>query len=226
MKLFRFGALGRGEAGRDPARRRARRRLGRSARTGTSGSSARRSGAAGGRGRAPTTRASAPRVPAGARARRRRSRARASWCASASTTATTPRETGAAIPGGAGRVPEGHQRAGRGPSDDLAVMPARQREDRLGGRAGGGDRQARQLRRRRRTRWSTSPGFALHNDYSERAFQMERGGQWTKGKSADGFAPFGPFARHRRRVAQLRRVAACGSKVNGAAQAGQQHRRT
>jgi 2,4-didehydro-3-deoxy-L-rhamnonate hydrolase len=36
-------------------------------------------------------------------------------------------------------------------------------------------------------------GFALHNDYSERAFQQERGGQWTKGKSADTFAPFGPF---------------------------------
>ena len=36
-------------------------------------------------------------------------------------------------------------------------------------------------------------GFALHNDYSERAFQIERGGQWSKGKSADSFAPFGPF---------------------------------
>lgn len=35
-------------------------------------------------------------------------------------------------------------------------------------------------------------GFVLHNDYSERAFQKERGGQWTKGKSADGFAPLGP----------------------------------
>jgi len=36
-------------------------------------------------------------------------------------------------------------------------------------------------------------GFALHNDYSEREYQIERGGQWTKGKSADGFASFGPF---------------------------------
>jgi 2-keto-4-pentenoate hydratase/2-oxohepta-3-ene-1,7-dioic acid hydratase in catechol pathway len=36
-------------------------------------------------------------------------------------------------------------------------------------------------------------GFVLHNDYSERAFQLERHGQWTKGKSADGFAPLGPF---------------------------------
>lgn len=36
-------------------------------------------------------------------------------------------------------------------------------------------------------------GFALHNDYSERYFQLERGGQWVKGKSCDTFAPFGPF---------------------------------
>jgi 2-keto-4-pentenoate hydratase/2-oxohepta-3-ene-1,7-dioic acid hydratase in catechol pathway len=36
-------------------------------------------------------------------------------------------------------------------------------------------------------------GFALMNDYSEREYQNERGGQWTKGKSADGFASFGPF---------------------------------
>lgn len=36
-------------------------------------------------------------------------------------------------------------------------------------------------------------GYALHNDYSERAFQLERGGQWVKGKSCDNFAPLGPF---------------------------------
>ena len=36
-------------------------------------------------------------------------------------------------------------------------------------------------------------GFTLHNDYSERSFQKERGGQWVKGKSADTFAPLGPF---------------------------------
>jgi 2-keto-4-pentenoate hydratase/2-oxohepta-3-ene-1,7-dioic acid hydratase in catechol pathway len=33
----------------------------------------------------------------------------------------------------------------------------------------------------------------LHNDYSEREFQLERGGQWVKGKSCDTFAPLGPF---------------------------------
>jgi 2-keto-4-pentenoate hydratase/2-oxohepta-3-ene-1,7-dioic acid hydratase in catechol pathway len=36
-------------------------------------------------------------------------------------------------------------------------------------------------------------GYCLHNDYSERAFQMEHGGQWVKGKSCDSFAPLGPF---------------------------------
>ncbi len=36
-------------------------------------------------------------------------------------------------------------------------------------------------------------GYALHNDYSEREFQLERSGQWVKGKSNDTFAPLGPF---------------------------------
>jgi 2-keto-4-pentenoate hydratase/2-oxohepta-3-ene-1,7-dioic acid hydratase in catechol pathway len=36
-------------------------------------------------------------------------------------------------------------------------------------------------------------GYTLHNDYSERCFQLERGGQWVKGKSCDTFAPIGPF---------------------------------
>ena len=36
-------------------------------------------------------------------------------------------------------------------------------------------------------------GYVLHNDYSERAFQLERGTQWSKGKSCDTFAPLGPF---------------------------------
>lgn len=36
-------------------------------------------------------------------------------------------------------------------------------------------------------------GYCVHNDYSERAFQLERGGQWVKGKSCDTFAPMGPY---------------------------------
>jgi 2,4-diketo-3-deoxy-L-fuconate hydrolase len=36
-------------------------------------------------------------------------------------------------------------------------------------------------------------GYCVHNDYSERAWQLERGGQWVKGKSADTYAPLGPW---------------------------------
>ena len=36
-------------------------------------------------------------------------------------------------------------------------------------------------------------GYCLHNDVSEREFQLERGGQWVKGKSCDTFAPVGPW---------------------------------
>ena len=36
-------------------------------------------------------------------------------------------------------------------------------------------------------------GYVLHNDVSEREFQIERSGQWVKGKSCDSFAPIGPF---------------------------------
>jgi 2-keto-4-pentenoate hydratase/2-oxohepta-3-ene-1,7-dioic acid hydratase in catechol pathway len=36
-------------------------------------------------------------------------------------------------------------------------------------------------------------GYCLHNDYSEREYQLERGGTWDKGKNCDTFAPIGPF---------------------------------
>ncbi|RYY21387.1 MAG: FAA hydrolase family protein [Cytophagaceae bacterium] len=36
-------------------------------------------------------------------------------------------------------------------------------------------------------------GYVLHNDVSEREFQLERGGTWDKGKGCDTFAPMGPF---------------------------------
>ncbi len=36
-------------------------------------------------------------------------------------------------------------------------------------------------------------GYMVHNDVSERAFQIEQGGQWIKGKSCDTFAPLGPW---------------------------------
>ncbi|WP_114747856.1 fumarylacetoacetate hydrolase family protein [Pleomorphovibrio marinus] len=36
-------------------------------------------------------------------------------------------------------------------------------------------------------------GYVLHNDVSERDWQLKHGGQWVKGKSADTFAPLGPY---------------------------------
>ena len=36
-------------------------------------------------------------------------------------------------------------------------------------------------------------GYCVANDVSERAFQLERGGQWSKGKSCDNFLPLGPW---------------------------------
>ncbi len=57
-------------------------------------------------------------------------------------------------------------------------------------------------------------GFALHNDYSERAFQLERGGQWVKGKSCDTFAPLGPFLVPKEEVADFQNLN-LWLKVNG-----------
>ncbi len=44
-------------------------------------------------------------------------------------------------------------------------------------------------------------GYCLINDVSERAFQTERQGQWTKGKSADTFGPIGPWLATRDEIA-------------------------
>jgi 2-keto-4-pentenoate hydratase/2-oxohepta-3-ene-1,7-dioic acid hydratase in catechol pathway len=57
-------------------------------------------------------------------------------------------------------------------------------------------------------------GYALHNDYSERAFQLERGGQWVKGKSCDRFAPLGPYLATADEVGDPQRLA-LWLKVNG-----------
>jgi 2-keto-4-pentenoate hydratase/2-oxohepta-3-ene-1,7-dioic acid hydratase in catechol pathway len=57
-------------------------------------------------------------------------------------------------------------------------------------------------------------GYALHNDYSERGFQLDRGGQWVKGKSADTFAPLGPFLATRDEIPEPQRLA-MWLKVNG-----------
>ena len=57
-------------------------------------------------------------------------------------------------------------------------------------------------------------GFALHNDYSERTFQLERGGQWVKGKSADTFAPLGPFLATKDEIPKFNQLG-MWLKVNG-----------
>ena len=46
-------------------------------------------------------------------------------------------------------------------------------------------------------------GYCLHNDLSEREFQLERNGQWVKGKSCDTFAPFGPFLATQDEIADI-----------------------
>jgi len=46
-------------------------------------------------------------------------------------------------------------------------------------------------------------GYCLHNDLSEREFQLERNGQWVKGKSCDTFAPLGPFMATKDEIADI-----------------------
>ena len=46
-------------------------------------------------------------------------------------------------------------------------------------------------------------GYCLHNDISEREFQLERGGNWSKGKGCDSFAPLGPFLATKDEVADV-----------------------
>jgi 2-keto-4-pentenoate hydratase/2-oxohepta-3-ene-1,7-dioic acid hydratase in catechol pathway len=49
-------------------------------------------------------------------------------------------------------------------------------------------------------------GYTICNDVSERHFQTERGGQWTKGKSCDTFAPVGPFLATRDEIADVQKL--------------------
>ena len=57
-------------------------------------------------------------------------------------------------------------------------------------------------------------GYAVANDVSERAFQTERSGQWTKGKSCDNFGPLGPWLVTRDEVADPQDLAMY-CRVNG-----------
>lgn len=57
-------------------------------------------------------------------------------------------------------------------------------------------------------------GYCLHNDYSEREFQLERNGQWAKGKGCDTFAPLGPFMATKEEIADVHQLR-LWLKVNG-----------
>ena len=57
-------------------------------------------------------------------------------------------------------------------------------------------------------------GYCLSHDVSERAFQLERGGQWTKGKSCDNFNPLGPWLLTSDEVGNVQELA-MSLKVNG-----------
>ena len=57
-------------------------------------------------------------------------------------------------------------------------------------------------------------GFTVGHDVSERAFQRERGGQFTKGKSGDTFAPVGPYLVTRDMIKDVQNLS-IWSEVNG-----------
>lgn len=49
-------------------------------------------------------------------------------------------------------------------------------------------------------------GYCLHNDLSEREYQLERGGNWSKGKGCDTFAPLGPFLATKEEIANVHQL--------------------
>lgn len=57
-------------------------------------------------------------------------------------------------------------------------------------------------------------GYCLHNDVSEREFQLERGGSWDKGKGCDSFAPMGPWMVTKDEIADVNNLN-LWLKVNG-----------
>ena len=57
-------------------------------------------------------------------------------------------------------------------------------------------------------------GFCVANDVSERSFQLERGGQWSKGKSSPTFNPLGPWLVTADEIADVQDLA-LGLEVNG-----------
>ncbi len=100
------------------------------------------------------------------------------------------RETGAALPSEP-VVFFKSTTALSGPNDDVVIPPGAGRTDWEVELAVLIGRRATYVREQHAMEYVA--GYALHNDYSERDWQLERGGQWVKGKSFDTFAPLGPF---------------------------------
>jgi len=78
-----------------------------------------------------------------------------------------------------------------GPNDDILIPPGSEKTDwevELGVVVG-----KRLLNASEDEAAAAIAGYCVVHDVSERAFQMERGGQWTKGKSYDSFGPLGPW---------------------------------
>jgi len=57
-------------------------------------------------------------------------------------------------------------------------------------------------------------GYVLHNDVSEREFQLERNGTWDKGKGCDTFAPMGPFMATKEEIKDVHQIN-LWLKING-----------
>jgi len=78
-----------------------------------------------------------------------------------------------------------------GPNDDLIIPPGSEKTDwevELGVVIG---KRASYIEEKNAMDYVA--GYVIHNDYSERNYQLERSGQWVKGKSCDTFAPIGPY---------------------------------
>lgn len=78
-----------------------------------------------------------------------------------------------------------------GPNDPVVIPPGSEKTDwevELGVVIG---KSARYIARR--DALGHVAGYCVVNDISERSYQLERGGQWVKGKSSDGFGPIGPW---------------------------------
>jgi 2,4-didehydro-3-deoxy-L-rhamnonate hydrolase len=79
-----------------------------------------------------------------------------------------------------------------GPNDDVLIPPGSERTDWEVELAVIIGKPARYLRDEAAASEHIA-GFAISNDVSERAYQLERGGQWVKGKSCETFNPLGPW---------------------------------